>query len=92
MTFMVCALIGFVAFSVFIAFMVATFALIGFIAFFVFWQHIRNVFCKPKFVFVDKMCINQSDEALKTAGILALGGQRLARLGLEALGDDELQR
>jgi len=43
---------------------------------FIFGQHIRSYICpcRPRFAFVDKMSIHQTDEHLKTGGILSLAG------------------
>eukprot|EP00929_Paragymnodinium_shiwhaense_P035604 TRINITY_DN19196_c1_g1_i4.p1 TRINITY_DN19196_c1_g1~~TRINITY_DN19196_c1_g1_i4.p1 ORF type:complete len:653 (+),score=47.80 TRINITY_DN19196_c1_g1_i4:83-2041(+) len=40
----------------------------------VFGQRVRGWFCQPRCVFLDKLCINQSNEERKTAGILGLAG------------------
>jgi len=48
---------------------------IGYAIFFVFicfWQRIRECFCKPHLMFVDKLCIEQKDAREKTKGILSL--------------------
>lgn len=42
---------------------------VAFLLSFLFWQHVRQ-----KWVFVDKLCICQTDEALKADGIRALAG------------------
>eukprot|EP00929_Paragymnodinium_shiwhaense_P121785 TRINITY_DN9415_c0_g1_i13.p1 TRINITY_DN9415_c0_g1~~TRINITY_DN9415_c0_g1_i13.p1 ORF type:complete len:406 (-),score=19.07 TRINITY_DN9415_c0_g1_i13:205-1422(-) len=39
-----------------------------------FGQRLQGQFRKPKFVFLDKLCIHQVDEAKKAAGILGLAG------------------
>eukprot|EP00929_Paragymnodinium_shiwhaense_P043974 TRINITY_DN22567_c0_g4_i1.p1 TRINITY_DN22567_c0_g4~~TRINITY_DN22567_c0_g4_i1.p1 ORF type:complete len:674 (-),score=36.16 TRINITY_DN22567_c0_g4_i1:88-2109(-) len=38
-----------------------------------FWQTIRGRFRQARTVFLDKLCINQEDEAEKAAGVLGLG-------------------
>jgi len=48
---------------------------IVFIVVFTLWQHIRRLLGrKPRFVFVDKYCIHQTDEVLKMEGVLSLAG------------------
>eukprot|EP00929_Paragymnodinium_shiwhaense_P110501 TRINITY_DN7759_c0_g1_i1.p1 TRINITY_DN7759_c0_g1~~TRINITY_DN7759_c0_g1_i1.p1 ORF type:complete len:514 (+),score=13.63 TRINITY_DN7759_c0_g1_i1:86-1627(+) len=38
------------------------------------WQRLRSLFTKPSTVFLDKLCINQTDSAKKAAGIMCLAG------------------
>eukprot|EP00929_Paragymnodinium_shiwhaense_P063847 TRINITY_DN31949_c0_g1_i1.p1 TRINITY_DN31949_c0_g1~~TRINITY_DN31949_c0_g1_i1.p1 ORF type:complete len:612 (-),score=25.19 TRINITY_DN31949_c0_g1_i1:629-2464(-) len=42
--------------------------------FFAFWQRMRKLLVKPRYAFLDKLCIHQTDEELKAEGILGLAG------------------
>eukprot|EP00929_Paragymnodinium_shiwhaense_P004357 TRINITY_DN10526_c0_g1_i1.p1 TRINITY_DN10526_c0_g1~~TRINITY_DN10526_c0_g1_i1.p1 ORF type:complete len:728 (+),score=57.71 TRINITY_DN10526_c0_g1_i1:203-2185(+) len=44
------------------------------LTFLLFWQRIRAPFRKPRSAFLDKLCINQTDEQEKAAGISGLAG------------------
>lgn len=50
-----------------------SFSHFAFIIIFCFWQRIRLALFRPHMVFFDKLCINQSSNDLKEAGILGLG-------------------
>eukprot|EP00929_Paragymnodinium_shiwhaense_P032451 TRINITY_DN17979_c0_g2_i1.p1 TRINITY_DN17979_c0_g2~~TRINITY_DN17979_c0_g2_i1.p1 ORF type:complete len:602 (+),score=5.35 TRINITY_DN17979_c0_g2_i1:131-1807(+) len=45
-----------------------------YIAVLVFWQSILKHFCTSRYVFLDKLCIHQTDEVKKAGGILGLAG------------------
>eukprot|EP00929_Paragymnodinium_shiwhaense_P089001 TRINITY_DN49275_c0_g1_i1.p1 TRINITY_DN49275_c0_g1~~TRINITY_DN49275_c0_g1_i1.p1 ORF type:complete len:653 (+),score=48.72 TRINITY_DN49275_c0_g1_i1:163-2121(+) len=44
------------------------------LTFFFFWQRMRSLFRRPRFAFLDKLCIHQTDPEQKTEGILGLAG------------------
>eukprot|EP00929_Paragymnodinium_shiwhaense_P043975 TRINITY_DN22567_c1_g1_i1.p1 TRINITY_DN22567_c1_g1~~TRINITY_DN22567_c1_g1_i1.p1 ORF type:complete len:618 (+),score=58.73 TRINITY_DN22567_c1_g1_i1:135-1988(+) len=44
------------------------------LAFLLLWQRMRSVFQTPRYTFLDKLCIHQTDFEKKTAGILGLAG------------------
>eukprot|EP00929_Paragymnodinium_shiwhaense_P012700 TRINITY_DN12026_c0_g1_i1.p1 TRINITY_DN12026_c0_g1~~TRINITY_DN12026_c0_g1_i1.p1 ORF type:complete len:731 (+),score=105.91 TRINITY_DN12026_c0_g1_i1:69-2261(+) len=55
---------------------------VAYLFFFCFWQRVRCLFTAPRTVFLDKLCIHQTDASLKSAGIAGLAGflQRSDRL------------
>jgi len=40
----------------------------------IFWQNVRDLFRHPMWVFLDKLCIHQTDEVQKAEGIRGIGG------------------
>eukprot|EP00929_Paragymnodinium_shiwhaense_P120038 TRINITY_DN91940_c0_g1_i1.p1 TRINITY_DN91940_c0_g1~~TRINITY_DN91940_c0_g1_i1.p1 ORF type:complete len:561 (+),score=17.04 TRINITY_DN91940_c0_g1_i1:178-1860(+) len=40
----------------------------------VLWQRLKKPFCPPRYAFLDKLCIHQTDPERKSAGILGLAG------------------
>ena len=50
------------------------FPLIAFYLLLFFWQNIRELFLRPLVVFLDRLCISQTNDKLKEQGILGLAG------------------
>lgn len=51
------------------------FGSVAYVVVFMFYQRLRQLACRrPRIIFVDKLCIDQTDERRKTEGILAIAG------------------